>query len=82
MGELYWYKMNNYNKGKHISTKSYTMKGGGLLSQRAIDFGLGNALTFTRDGMNHLSNLKQTWYGDRHVDSADPVIAGRNFNKE
>ena len=87
MGEVFTgTKMNNYNlKGSlyPVSTQNHVpLKGGGLFSQRAIDFGLGNALTFTRDGVNHLTNLKQTWYGDRHVDSADPVIAGRHFNKE
>lgn len=88
MGEVFTgYSKNNYNlKGSlyPVSTQNYIpkMSGGGLFSQRAIDFGLGNALTFTRDGVNHLTNLKQTWHGDRHVDSADPVIAGKNFNKE
>ena len=88
MGEVFTgYSRNNYNlKGSlyPVSTQNYIpkMSGGGLFSQKAIDFGLGNALTFTRDGVNHLTNLKQTWHGDRHVDSADPVIAGKNFNKE
>lgn len=88
MGEVFTgYTRNNYNlKGSlyPVSTQNHIpkMSGGGLFSQRAIDFGLGNALTFARDGVNHLTNLKQTWNGDRHVDSADPVIAGKNFNKE
>lgn len=88
MGEVFTgYGINNYNlKGSlyPVSTQDHVpkMSGGGLFSQRAIDFGLGNALTFTRDGVNHLTNLKQTWNGDRHVDSADPVIAGKDFNKE
>ena len=55
------------------------MNGGGLLSQRAIDFGLGNALTFLRDGQATFKNIGRTWNGDHHVDSADPVIAGKNF---
>ena len=56
------------------------MKGGGLFSQRAIDFGLGNALTFLRDGQATFKNIGRTWNGDHHVDSADPVVEGKRFN--
>lgn len=88
MGEVFTgYKRNMYNLNGSLypkSTQSDIPKqgGGGLLSQRAIDFGLGNALTFARDGMNTFKNVGRTWYGDRHVDSADPVVAGERFNKE
>lgn len=90
MGEiLTGYKRNLHDfKGSlyPVSTQNHipqnSQDGGGLLSQRAIDFGLGNALTFARDGVNTFKNVGRTWNGDHHVDSADPVIPGKRFNKE
>ena len=86
MGEVFTgYKRNLYNGPGSLIPKTtqsdipMKMNGGGLLSQRAIDFGLGNALTFLRDGQATFKNIGRTWNGDHHVDSADPVIAGKNF---
>ena len=86
MGEVFTgYKRNLYNGPGSLIPKTtqsdipMKMNGGGLFSQRAIDFGLGNALTFLRDGQATFKNIGRTWNGDHHVDSADPVIAGKNF---
>ena len=87
MGEiLTGYKRNLYNgPGSLLPTTTQSdqprQNGGGLFSQRAIDFGLGNALTFLRDGQATFKNVARTWNGDHHVDSADPAIAGKNFVK-
>ena len=84
MGEiLTGYKRNLYNSHGSLLSKTtqsdIPMTGGGLFSQRAIDFGLGNALTFLRDGQATFKNVGRTWNGDHHIDSADPVVAGGNF---
>ena len=85
MGEYFTgYKRNLYSHPGSLypnSTQSdIPMKGGGLFSQRAIDFGLGNALTFLRDGQATFKNIGRTWNGDHHVNSADPVSPGNRFN--
>lgn len=85
MGEYFTgYKRNLYSHQGSLypnSTQSdIPMKGGGLFSQRAIDFGLGNALTFLRDGQATFKNIGRTWNGDHHVNSADPVSPGNRFN--
>ena len=86
MGKVFTgYDRNLYNHQGSLLPKStqqdIPMRGGGLFSQRAIDFGLGNALTFLRDGQTTFKNIGRTWNGDHHVDSPDPVTAGGRFNK-
>jgi len=61
-------------------------KGGGLIgfdglgTSKLIDFGLSHSLTTARNGMNYLSDIKNTWDADRQVASADPVIAHKMDN--
>jgi len=80
------YKRNLYNMEGSLLPKStqdnipHNMNGGGMFSQKSIDFGLGNALTFMRDGQNVFKNVGRTWYGDHHVESADPVTPSKRMD--
>ena len=90
MGETFTgYKRNLYNMEGSLLPKTtqsdipiQQMNGGGLLSQRTIDFGLGNALTFMRDGQNVFKNIGRTWYGDHHVESANPVVPSKDMDMQ
>ena len=77
------YKYNDFSSvnGSMLSksTQNYhPLKGGGF-AQGAIDFGLGNGLTFLRKGQNLISDIGRTWNGDHKTVSADPTVGGKNM---
>ena len=77
------YKYNDFSSvnGSMLSksTQNYhPLKGGGF-AQGAIDFGLGNGLTFLRKGQNLISDIGRTWSGDHKTVSADPTVGGKNM---
>ena len=77
------YKYNDFSSvnGSMLSksTQNYhPLKGGGF-AQGAINFGLGNGLTFLRKGQNLISDIGRTWSGDHKTVSADPTVGGKNM---
>lgn len=86
MGEIHSGIPHNKNNVDLIPTSTQnfipgdrTQRGGGGISQAAINFGLGQGVSLFRSAQNSLSDLGRTWYGDHKIESSDVTIASKRM---